>query len=914
GKVIAPDAAWGAAMHAMEVMLKHDPKNAGLVLDSGVPKIEPEWLLIGRAYAPEGTSITQKLVSITFANTKREFLLETNTPFASYPLTWKDTWGGKSENPEGLAITQVKRAPLTARNEPFGTPACPAPRGAWPCRMQNMGTYDAAWLKYRWPDGPDDFDWAFYNLAQKAQRLPQGINGDEPYTLLGLHPKEQNISGHLPGKTLRFFVQRDQEYLEHAVSCDTVLFFPNELVGIILWHALVSCLDEKGSDILALKAQIIPEESLPEEAVILEDFSEPEADTLEDLEAEDLEALAAPQDDQDALAALKKAPEADIPKFELPPPVDHKAQLQKAFTENLPEINKGLAEAGVPPLTQAQIASTRKKLDEIAAQMQEFDALTRAQAATKEPTVAEVLKNFGLPADAIKNVDKALNLPKPNPALAKNAAEWEVLVDKYLAQFNAILKPSPSTLETMRTSMIFQGPGGQKLMAKSAGDPTQNTIDAFVKAGMSPEKANSFMQALDSDIPKDPAGIKAYATRLEQIAGFAPGSISNKIAEFDAMIKNLHLPTLEDLAQKANVTLPNEPQAKLPPKPPLPDLPKATPADDAPDAAPKDADLRPPKDRKSFIAWVVAEKSLKGLVLANLDLSLLDLSNLDMEGCDLTGSNLSQSKLLGTNLTKAILAETDCTETDFSGANLTSASLAKACVTSALFAETNLAKCDATAINASDALFSEAILDEAILTKGSFQGTTFQNISAANLNASEADFTDARFRFAQMPKAIFMKANLKGSDIHACNLAAANLQEANLDEASVCVGTSVQGADLTSATMNGGSWTEVDGSLAKFLKVSATDATLSDSDFTGSNWRGASLRLGDFSRSNLQSADMQGCDLFEGSLHEANLGSTNLKGANLYGVDLARITQNPGTIFDGADLTNTIIKARETFK
>ncbi len=896
GRTLPQDAAWGAAMKALE---------GGGCIDTGLPKKEAEWLLAGKACAPGEDKVTSLVVDMRVGAASRRLLVEREQPFAALPLTWENTWGTEQENPQGLPPTQVRRAPVTDAKSPFGTPACPGPRGAWPCRMARMGTYDAAWLRTRWPGAPDDFDWAFYNLAQPCQRLPQGIRGDEDFELTSLHPRERRICGRLPGKSLRLFVQRRGQWHEHAVHADTIWLFPNQLTGLVLWHAMAECADESGTDIEAVRVELTPEDApaAPEDAAPSADVAASPAPAPAEPAA--AAALSVPAAGMAAAATVGAAPDAAAAAAAAPmsapePPTDYKAQFSAALDENLADINAGLAEAGLPPLTPAQVAETRQRLNAMAEQMQAMEART---AATPEPQLAEVLRRAGVPEAEIKNVNAALDLPQPDPALCRTPEEWHAAVETYLGLFAGLMHPSESALNSLRTTLRLQGPGGGELLEQLAGGKPPAPEAVLAKAGMAPDRAANFLKVLDGDMPSDPAGMQAFAAKLEQAGGFPPGSVAGKVDAYAAAFKKLGIP-LPDM--------PSAPEAATA-------APAPGPEDATPPPSPQAAEQAatppaPPTDREGVIAWLAAGNSLAGLNLAGADLSRLDLSGQDMHGVDLSGGSLAGATLEGANLSGARLAATDCTDAVFTDAALTGAAMAGAVAANALFLRADLTGADATGIRAADADFSETVLDRAVLAGGSFAGATFLQARAEGCDAGRTDFTEARLQHCHMPGAVFADADLTGADVHACALDKADFRNAVLDRAGFCYGTSVAGADLTGASLKDGVWSQVRAGGAVFTGCRAAGAVFSDGDYTAAVWRGADLRQGDFSRSVLSGADMEGVNLFNGSLREAQLAAVNLRSANLYGVDMARAATDAGSVFDGADMTNTIRAAREAAK
>ena len=56
---------------------------------------------------------------------------------------------------------------------------------AWAPRLAKAGVFDDEWLATRWPDIPDNFDFAHYNSAHPDLVAPQYLKGDEPIHLDG---------------------------------------------------------------------------------------------------------------------------------------------------------------------------------------------------------------------------------------------------------------------------------------------------------------------------------------------------------------------------------------------------------------------------------------------------------------------------------------------------------------------------------------------------------------------------------------------------------------------------------------------------------------------------------------------------------------------------------------------------------
>ena len=925
GRALPIDQAYAAAMQALA---------PGDCLDMGLPKKRAEWLLAGNACAPRGQTASGLTVDVRVGASSRRFLASSETPLAALPLTWAQTWGTEAENPQGLPSAQLHRAPLADANLPFGAPACPGPRGAWPCRMGNMGTYDETWLKTRWPGVPDDFDWGFFNLAQPQQFLPGGLAGDEDIELSGLHPDHARIACRLPGKTVRLFLTRATGESEAAIRLDTLWLFPNQMAGLLFWHGMVPCADESGSDILAVRLTLTPEEPEPAEpepeaaAPEAPSFAVPDVAGAANAAGAKLAGLAgaaagvaatataaaaaetppAPEMPEAPVADAAPPPPPDIPAEA--PPVDLKAELAAQLEESIPEINQGLAEAGLPPLSPEQLEETKQRLNDMAEQIQAL----QAQAEKPPPELPEVLRDAGVPEDRIQAVQKALDLEMPDPAQAADAGEWGKAVDGYLQKFNELMQPTDDVLNTMRTTLLVQGPGGDKLLEEMAGGPPPTPVEQLVQAGLKPEQAASLVEALEADIPEGPDGLMQYAKKLEEAGGFPEGSVTDRIAAYQAVVDKIVAENPELAAAQAEARAAAEAGADAAGAADAADAATDTAgeaAGEALKAAVEETDLSgPPEDRKGLLALLAKGGSLAGLRLAGFNLSGLDLSGQNLRGTDLKGADLKNTMLDQAQLGEGQLAGADLTGANLAGADLAGADLTGAKAGSASFHGANLAGAKLAGMNAPDADFSGANLAGADLGGGAFVGADFSEAQAPGLQAAAADFSEAKLRFCAMPEANFEEARCKGADFHQTVLDRAAFRRADLAEATFCYGTSVAEADFAGAAMAGGVWTQVRGAGANFIGVKAKGASFADCKLEACRWPGADLRESDFSRTALAGSDMARANLFKASLREADLSKTDLSAANLYGADLCRAKTDPTTNLTGADATNTILAVR----
>ncbi len=257
-----------------EKTLDDDPA-AGPIYPGDFALFKPgaEILLTGSAHSPEGRPVTRMPVTLRVGEWSKSLLVfgdrlwtrggfSEPRPFASMPLTWERAFGGASftQNPRGRGIETFAGAsagdPLLAPNvehpdqlvtSPSNRPhpASFAPLGSsWPQRMKNLGTYDAQWLRERWPWLPDDFDWSYFNAAPQDQRFKGFFRGDELVVLEGMNASYPRIETALPALKPRWFMRQWVKdrlvFGEIPLKLDTLFIDAGKMRIVLLWRGVVS--------------------------------------------------------------------------------------------------------------------------------------------------------------------------------------------------------------------------------------------------------------------------------------------------------------------------------------------------------------------------------------------------------------------------------------------------------------------------------------------------------------------------------------------------------------------------------------------------------------------------------------------------------------------------------------------------
>jgi len=260
------------------------------MLDQGMPKPRGEFLVAGSCFSPPGNPRRASFVRCrvgareknlhVFGNRrwvragKAVWAISDPEPFTEIPINWENAFGGKGyeKNPLGKGMVPIalpdgkKAVPLPQVEDPrklIGSPSNrPDPAGFLPYgidrpqRTGKLGTYDAKWLRERWPYYPEDMDYTFFNAAPPDQQLEGFFRGDEEIEILNMHPTEPHVRSRLPGVRARSFVTAvgnrktgEEEFRDVPMRLDTVWLFPSLLRGIVLFRGTTPVRDDEYEDV-----------------------------------------------------------------------------------------------------------------------------------------------------------------------------------------------------------------------------------------------------------------------------------------------------------------------------------------------------------------------------------------------------------------------------------------------------------------------------------------------------------------------------------------------------------------------------------------------------------------------------------------------------------------------------------------
>lgn len=257
-------------------------------LDAGLPKAGGEWLLAGASHAPGGRPLACWSAAVTLGDSHKRLTLHgpraaaasdadgaaipAGTAAPSVPMAWERTWGGPrvAENALGCGTRaaggwvapQIERPERPwqgpdAPCEPAGT--LPLPPGH-PLRARGQGTFAVDHLETAFPGHPADVDPRGFRVAPADQRVEAAWRGDEAYELAHWHPERPRIASRLPGLRAALHVGGARgDFVPVPLRLSTVWFFPEALLGVLVFHGDLAVAQLDGADI---QRQIVGLEAL----------------------------------------------------------------------------------------------------------------------------------------------------------------------------------------------------------------------------------------------------------------------------------------------------------------------------------------------------------------------------------------------------------------------------------------------------------------------------------------------------------------------------------------------------------------------------------------------------------------------------------------------------------------------------
>ncbi|MFO0588972.1 MAG: DUF2169 domain-containing protein [Polyangiaceae bacterium] len=258
-------------------------------------KVRADVLLVGHAQAPAGGA-AEVTVGFKFGAEESGFdrrllvfgerswqrvgpALKPSEPavFLRMPLSYDHAFGGRGHatNPLGLGFESARNAPppppknkpspkTSAAKKPALLPHLEDPNDRLRAPQQTPKPASFGPLpRTARDDKPsrslaDAYDWTRHQAAPPEQRLPF-LRGDEPFEILGVHPKLPVLKGALPGVSVRCRAERHGGAKEEIPMRLDTAFFDLDLGTLTLvWRGTIPVSDEREPDVSSVRLALGP--------------------------------------------------------------------------------------------------------------------------------------------------------------------------------------------------------------------------------------------------------------------------------------------------------------------------------------------------------------------------------------------------------------------------------------------------------------------------------------------------------------------------------------------------------------------------------------------------------------------------------------------------------------------------------
>ncbi|VAW76606.1 Pentapeptide repeat family protein [hydrothermal vent metagenome] len=809
------------------------------VLDAGIPKAHPEFLVTGKAFVPEGKAATGVAVRACLGD--REKVLHVfgdrywngsaasdPAPFSEMPLDWEHAFGGEGclYNPLGKGFSQVDpetgnpwwlpnienpNQRLTFKDQ-RPEPATFGPMDImWPQRSAMAGTHDQQWLENHFPGYAPDMDWRIFNLAARDQQFDHPLQGNETYQLDYMHPDKPRVEGQLPGITARCYINRKtgsaESFEEIPAYLTTVWFFPHAERAVLIYQGVAEIQEEDGSDVLQM--MIAAERTgeprgLDHYRKVLGQRLDKEKGHLYVLRDSDLMPPGLKVSDPDFEAELKIVEPENL----LMKNMRNRAELQHE------KVRQELIGQGLDPddcdLEEFPPEEDAPDLENLAEYMEKVEAkvadsnLKREQ---KEKEHEQFLKNY--------------------------CAENNIEFDEFVAKNKVAAAAPPELAVDQRIAGLKEE--GEKMRAAGVDAETvekavgTDELHQEWRDGEEKLKGLYRLGAHEQDAPAQMSDEESNRVRDEVKARLAAGQ---SLAESKLTGANL-----------------------------------------------SDMNLSGADFTGAYLAGAnLNGANMEGVNLTNAILAHASLKGTRLTGAVLVGANLGSSQLThalvdgNVDARNTILSRADLSGTCFRGARLDGASLMEVTFNQTDFSEVQAEQLLFMECDFKNTSFVKARLPQSIFLKTDISGSDF---SGAHLDA--ATFVgikgqSARFCDASMDNVRF---------VDECNLVSVDFSRANLNKSNLR-GSLLSGCNLQEAQLNDADLSECDLRNARLYRVSAKNTLMINADLSG--------------------AEMTSINLMNAVVQRSTIQGANLSGANLYAADFARVLADNATQFVDANM------------
>jgi len=857
------------------------------ILDPGMPKPNGEVLLYANYYSPEGKPVTAGRAVMQCGLVDKELAVigdrywrvligpSEPEPFTTMPLSYAYAYGGKKydKNTVGKGMESVdvfgeQRVPLPNIENPDKLMTSegqrPDPAGfapldiMWQQRQERAGTYDEQWIQEYCPAYPLDIDWNHFNAAPVDQWVENFWQANESYSLHNMHPDESVIQGRLPNFRGRCFLapkNSDKPVLiEVEQRLETIYFFPEQDMGVLLWRGVIEVVEDDLSDMKALVCAFEDADLAP---LSIEHYQQ----AYDNRENPDLQ-----------LKYINNTEDL-IPERV---PCGYRYITLSEDDMNMPMLENMFA--GAEELKNDLIEQANQKKAELKQQLEGMSG-TLSPDVYKE-NIAELNKEINFPEFKVPGKAERLKMLDEEPLTER--VDFSKLESDIKAQVEDGKDQARKKLQETYDDMKAQGIGEEKLAP---------IAEALVNIDLPPKLPRPFVDDIRAQLDAQLLEIEKQKQKILDSGGDA-SKFPEINTDFDALFAKFKQ---MEVMQKEGYRL-SAHQGELGRNPHTRSLGEI---------------------KQELLQAYENGESLKNGDFACIDLSNQNLSGIDLEGAYLeqvnfTGAildnaNLKGAILAGANLSRARLNEADLSKANlgkvnFSNAVLNNTSLKQTIVEESRFEKTVLNHCDLSESATTDATFSEV----------DFSSSTMNHFRAEELDLSSCKFdhchlNDAAFTKCQLNNASFKEATMLKASFSECRGEQANFSQANLENARFHEECVFNHANFSATNLERAVFQYASLEDTKFDEANFYMADFSRSNLQRTSFHRAIGKKAQFVKSDLGSAKMTSMNLMEGTLMKARLTSADFADSNLYAVDFMNATVG-GTNFSGANLDMSVME------
>lgn len=864
----------------------------GELFDAGYPKVQAEYLVSGSFVSPEpvpGGTVHIEVGSLSktlsvFGDRYWSVAGFTGPePITAMPIRYERAFGGKPSkaNPVGkglgeVSVEGVKRTPLpnveyhhqimTAASDRPPPASLNRVESTWPIRQALAGTYDQKYIEERMPGFPQDLDPLYFNDATRDQWFDGFLSGNEPFQLTGMNLDYPTLSGQLPGVRARLFVEVEQEqgsvFQELENELDTVWFFPNENLGVLIHRASYPALTMNAREITKV---LIGHEYLSDEP-------RPESHYQEQ--------LARRSDPEEGFKYLLNTTDL-IP-----------AGVTCGFETLLEDSDmpiKGYAEANVQAFVETQTAAIKDQVSDRLSELQQ-----NPPADVNAPSIDQMIQQKPEPSVEQQRIEALINEVIPGYADSGVGIDFTKIDLNALDDLNNYISELTRESEEKAVSAVLER---INVMREQNLDPElADQLERSLEQRHQPPPLPRISRELDAQLETIRNQVEAAEKELMilQSMGVDPASVQQKRVDLDDLTEKLIYSKAE--AEKGyRLSAHHIEKARSPHPEPTPDL---------------RADFQSRLGKsQSLLGWDGAFADLNGIKISDRIISGAYLEFADASGSEWVDVDFTEALWVHANLQRARFVR--CC---FKDANLGASFLGEATFVDCQFEGTGFGKaqlvnCRFEHCQFSDRMdaFLEATLAGVEFVECQLQRNNFYELDMKRCRFERSILDESNFLNCDLTEAVFHDTSLKGVNVVCCNLTESSFDHSNLHNIRFVKDCILKQASFQHISAELANFRECQLDHANFQQATIGRCDFSDAVMTGVTLDGAYARGSLFINTNLERASLLRLDGMEGSFQDARLTGSNFQQANLYGANFYGVIVGE-TDFRGANLNKTLFK------